>query len=108
MERIEETFMREILKTSKGYPIVQLYLQLCILKEYEDSMISNVLHIHLKNPTRGDWTSTCVDNLRQLEITGSFQEIKVMKKYTFDKMLKSRIDKIALHYLTNKQGQKRR
>ena len=29
-----------------------------------------------------------------------------MKKNTFDKMLKSRIDKIALHYFTTKQGQK--
>ena len=124
IERIEETFMRKILNTSKGCPIVQLYLTLgqiparfaimrmrlsflqCILKEDEESMISNVLHLQLKNPTRGDWASTCVDNLRQLEITESFQEIKVMKKNTYDKMLKSRIDKIALHYLTSKQGQK--
>ena len=124
IERIEETFMRKILNTSKGCPIVQLYLTLgqiparfaimrmrlsflqCILKEDEESMISNVLHLQLKNPTRGDWASTCVDNLRQLEITESFDEIRNMKKNTFDKMLKSRIDKIALHYLTSKQGQK--
>ena len=96
IERIEETFMRKILNTSKGCPIVQLYLTLgqiparfaimrmrlsflqCILKEDEESMISNVLHLQLKNPTRGDWASTCVDNLRQLEITESFQEIRNM------------------------------
>ena len=124
LERIEENFMRKLLKTSKGCPIVQLYLTLgqiparfaimrirlsflhYILNEDEESMILKILHLQLKNPTRGDWVSICVDNLKQLDISESFQNIKIMKKNKFDKLLKVRIDIIALQYLTSRQGKK--
>jgi hypothetical protein len=124
LERIEENFMRKLLKTSKGCPIVQLYLTLgqiparfaimrirlsflhYILNEDEESMIFKILRLQLKNPTRGDWVSICVDNLKQLDISESFQNIKIMKKNKFDKLLKVRIDILALQYLTSRQGKK--
>ena len=122
IERIEETFMRRLLNTSKGCPITQLYLTLgqiparfaimkirlsflkYILNEDENGMISNVLQLQFKHPTRGDWASTCTDNMKQLKITESLQEIRNMKTNTFEKLVKTRIDEIALFYLTNKQG----
>ena len=86
IERMEETFMRKLLNTSKGCPITQLYLTLgqiparfpimkmrllflkYILNEDENTIIYKVLQLQLKHPTKGDWAYTCVDNLKQLEI----------------------------------------
>ena len=122
IERIEEQFMRKLLNTSKGCPITQLYLTLgqiparfaiirirltflkYILNEDQESMIFKVLHLQLANPTNGDWASTCIENLKQLEISQTFEEIKCMKIQLFMKMLNSRIEKVALHYLTSRQG----
>ena len=122
IERIEENFMRKLLNTSRGCPITQLYLTLgqiparfammrirlsflrYILNEDEDSAILRVTQLQLKYPTKGDWVSTCVQNLKQLEISQSFEEIKQMKINQFDKLLKIRIEKTALNYLTSRQG----
>ena len=107
-----------------GCPITQLYLTLgqiparfsimkirmsflkYILDEDDDSMISKVVNLQLKNPTRGDWASTCVENLKQLEISENFEDIKSMKLTTFSKMINTRIDEKALAYLKKRQGQK--
>ena len=120
IERIEEQFMRKLLNTSKGCPITQLYLTLgqiparfaiirirltflkYILNEDQESMIFKVLHLQLANPTNGDWASTCIENLKQLEISQTFEEIKCLKIQLFMKMLNSRIEKVALHYLTSR------
>ena len=66
LERIEETFMRKLFKTSKGCPITQLYLSLgqtparfeimkmrlmflkYILNEDEESMIHNFLMLQIR------------------------------------------------------------
>ena len=113
--------MRKLLNPSKGCPITQLYLTLgqiparfpimkmrllflkYILNEDENSMIYKVLQLQLKHPTKGDWASTCVDNLKQLEIEASFQDIKIMKMSKFEQILKTRINKTALGYLTSRQ-----
>ena len=122
IERIEENFMRKLLNTSRGCPITQLYVTLgqiparfammrirlsflrYILNEDEDSAILRVTQLQLKYPTKGDWVSTCVQNLKQLEISQSFEEIKQMKINQFDKLLKIRIEKTGLNYLTSRQG----
>jgi hypothetical protein len=124
IERIEETFMRKLLKTSKGCPITQLYLTLgqiparfaikkmrllflkYILHEDDNSMINRVFQLQVKNPTKGDWASSCIADLKQLEITESFQEIKTMKLSKYERILKQSINKTALEYLTSRQRKK--
>ena len=124
LERIEETFMRKLFKTSKGCPITQLYLSLgqtparfeimkmrlmflkYILNEDEESMIHTFLMLQIRLPTRGDWASTCQDDLKQLEIIETFEDIKFMKINKFRQIVKQKIEKAALKYLTSKQGQK--
>ena len=34
----------------------------------------------IEEPTKGDWGSQCVIDLKELEITGTFDEIKQMSK----------------------------
>ena len=45
---------------------------LMLLNEDEDSATFRVTQLQLKYPTKGDWVSTCVQNLKQLEIKKKF------------------------------------
>ena len=77
IERIEEGFLRRLLKTSKGCPIMQLYLTVGIiparfqimkmrimflrdiLNEKEESLIRKFYELQVKKATKGDGASTC-------------------------------------------------
>ena len=124
IERIEENFMRQMFKTTRGCPIVQLYLEFSqyparfeimkirllflknILNEEEDSLILNFVKLQLKKSSRGDWISTCLKDLKSLNITETLEEIKSMSKNKFNNILKERIRKLAFNYLIEKQGTK--
>ena len=124
LERIEEGFLRRLFRTSKGCPIVQLYLESghiparfeimktrllflkCILQEQPESMIYKFLQLQFEHPTRGDWASTCSKDLKELNIDLSLEEITTISKQKFQRILKSAIRKNALDYLLGKQGTK--
>ena len=124
IERIEENFLRQIFKTGRGCPIVQLYLEggvvparfeiqryrllylKSILNEDKSSMISKFFYLQLKQPTRGDWVSRCQQDLKELEISETLEEIEMMTKGRFNRILKERIHENALKYLTGKQRKK--
>ena len=124
IERIEEGYLRKIQNTTKGCPISQHYLEVgqyparfeiqkmrvlylkYILEEDEDSSLKKFLMLQLQEPSKGDWASTCMSDLKELNITQTFEEIKLMTKYKFSKMLKVKIRENALIYLTEKQGKK--
>ena len=75
IERIEESFMRKLLKTSKGCPIIQIYLELgqiparfeiiklrlfflkYILNQDQESKIFKFLKLQMEKPVRFDWAS---------------------------------------------------
>ena len=124
IERIEEGFLRRLLKTSRGCPISQLYLSVGqiparfeimkmrimflkdILDENEESLIRKFLMIQLEQPTKGDWVSTCKENLKQLELPEEFNEITRITRNKLGNMLNEKIRNVALQYLIKKQGQK--
>ena len=124
IERIEENFLRKVLKTTKGCPIVQLYLEMghnparleiqktrllymqYILQQDEDSTILKFFNLQVDYPTRGDWAATCFQDMKDLNISESFDEIKLMSKRKFTKLLKERSNLNALTYLTGKQRTK--
>ena len=72
IERMEEGYLRQVLKTSKGCPITELYLSVgqhparfeiqkmrllylkYILLQDEESLISKFLQLQLEKPTKGD------------------------------------------------------
>ena len=82
-----------------------LFLQY-ILQQSDDSKINQFLKLQFEQPTRGDWGSTCIQDLKQLGINESFEEIKLMTKNKFTKILKEKKMKNALIYLTGKQKNK--
>ena len=124
LERIEETFLRKMFKTSKRCPISQLYLESghiparfeiqkirllflqYILQETSESRIQKFFLLQLKEPTRGDWASSSLQDLKDLEIKTSLEEIKILTKTKFAKLLKEAIRPKALAYLVKKQGKK--
>ena len=103
MERIEERFLRQLLKTGRGCSISQLYLETghtparfevmkmrclffkSILKESTESLIFKFIMAQYQNPVRGDWVSCCLNDLKYLNINISIEEIKIMKKTQFKK-----------------------
>ena len=123
LERIEEKFLRRLLKTSKGCPISQLYLEVghkparfeifrlrllflkTILHE-GDSRINSFIMLQHKFPTRGDWMSSCLSDLEYLDIKMSLEEIKEISFNKFKDILEKSIDKRALEYLLEKRGSK--
>ena len=124
LERIEEGFLRELLKTSKGCPIIQLYLEVGliparyeiirirllflknILNQNQDSMIFKFLKIQLESLVKGDWTTTCKENLIELDIEESFEDIQKMSITRYKNLLKKKVRCAALCYLTERQRNK--
>ena len=86
LERIEESFMRQMLKTKKGCPINQIYLELgqqparfsiykiklfflkYILDQENSSSINQFYNLQVKQPTKNDWASSCLTLMNQLQI----------------------------------------
>ena len=124
IERIEENFLRKLLKTTKGCPITSLYLEIgqaparfaiikmrllylkYILEQPETSNISKMLNLQLKRPSSGDWVTTCIQNLEYLGIELTFEEIRNMSKKKYSEIIKERINQVSLKYLMDKRGKK--
>ena len=124
IERIEEGFLRKLLKTTKGCPITSLYLEIgqtparfeiikmrllylkYILEQPEDSNIAQMLRLQLEMPSTGDWCSTVGKDLEYLGINMKFEEIRTVSKQKFREIIKEKIGKVALNYLLDKRGKK--
>ena len=124
IERIEESYMRQIFKTTKGCPITELYLSLGqiparyeiqkmrllylkkILHENEESLLFKFFKLQLELPTKGDWASTIIEDLKELGISESLEQIKLMKNNQFKNIVKEKVKDRAFQYLMKKQGSK--
>ena len=117
IERIEEDFLRKLFKTSRGCPISQLYLESghtpvrfeiykmrllflkCILHEKHYKRIHKFLNLQFENPSKG---STCLQDLNDLKLNLSLEDIKLITKNRFTKMIDEAISQKALEYLNGK------
>jgi hypothetical protein len=123
LERIEENFLRKLFKTSKGCPIAQLYLEaghkparfaifrtrLLFLKTIlhdPESLLCKFVQLQFANPSKGDWVSSCLEDLNYLEMKMSLDEIKSVSESQYKNMLDKSINKKALEYLLSKRGSK--
>ena len=124
LEKIEEDFLRKILKTGKGCPISQLYLEMgiyparfeiqklrllflkYILDQKENSLVKQFFDLQINQPIKGDWASQIKSDLKQLNISESLEDLKSMTHSNFKRKLKSQILKKALEYLLEKRKSK--
>ena len=97
LERIEENYMRKLLKTTASCPVVQLYLELSqiparfaimksrlfflksILNEKEESRIHKFLKLQLEEMKKGDWIWTCINGLKDIGFKQPLEEAKELK-----------------------------
>ena len=112
------------MRTTRGCPITQLYLESgeiparfeiqkmrClylknILSQDENNLLYKFFMLQLEGKSRGDWATTILADLKELNIKETFEEIKLMSKRQFTNILKSRIRENALNYLVGKQKSK--
>ena len=124
LERIEESFMRQVLKTKRGCPIKQMYLELgqaparfdifklrffflkYILDQDEHSSIRRVFELQLKYPTKNDWASDCLNNLKQMDINMTLEEIRLMTEQKFKNIVRQKSKECAFRYLMKGRGRK--
>ena len=124
LERIEEGFLRKIFHTTTGCPISQLYLESghvparfaikkarllflkTILEEKESSTIKKFLMLQFETPTKGDWASSCIQDLKDLKIDLTLEEIRTISKYTYRELIKKSIQRKAFEYLIAKRRSK--
>ena len=117
IERIEESFIRQLVSTRRYCKIALLYLEFgvwparfeikrlrllflkYILNQDEDSTIYRFLKIQSETKIKGDWASMCVSDLKELKMEMTFNEIKQMKISKFKSLLKDRIVRTAFQYL---------
>ena len=77
-----------------------------ILNEREDSMMLKFINLQREQPSKGDWMSTCMSDLKTLSLTNTLEDLKNMSKEEFKTILKQRIRIVAFQYLKYKQGSK--
>ena len=77
-----------------------------ILQQDEKSQLYRFFLLQKKYPIKGDWVSSCLKDLSNLEISESLEEIKIMSRNKFKNLVKSRIQIKALEYLQTKRGSK--
>ena len=117
LEHVDEQLLRKILEVGKGCPKEMLYLETgslpirflimhkrimflhCILNEDQDSLLSRFHLAQWKKPGKNDWTITVKEDLDDLGISLSFDNMKNMKKEKFGDYIKHKIEEKALKYL---------
>ena len=77
-----------------------------ILDENEQSMVGNFFKLQIDQPVKGDWVSTVRKNLKEMNIGLTWNEIRMMSKDSFLKVIKTKISEISLKYLLNKRCSK--
>ena len=124
IERIEENYMRQLLHTRKGCPLKQMYLEMGhfparfdifklklfflkdILSQEENSMTAKFFQLQVDNPVKGDWASSCLKTLKDLNIQLSLKDIKEMPLYKYKQLVKQKCKESAFNYLMKKRGSK--
>ena len=77
-----------------------------ILEQENESKLKKFLTLQFDEPSRGDWASTCTNDLKELNISYSLEEIRIMTKDKFKRILKEKVKESALKYLLEKKGKK--
>ena len=124
IERMEESFLRQLFDTQKGCPISQLYLEFglyparfeiakmrllflqYILKQDSESLLYRFLEAQMIKPTKGCWYNQILCDLESNDIQLSFNDISSLSDKQFQNIVKDKISITSLKYLLGKQRSK--
>ena len=71
-----------------------------ILNEDEDSLLRSFFTAQRESPVRGDWVMTVTNDMRELEINMTIEEIAETSKLRFKEIVKNRVELKAFEYLS--------
>ena len=118
LESVDETLLRKIFSAHSKTPIETLYLESgnipirfilmsrrlnflkYMLNEDEDSLLRSFLEAQLDTPVKGDWVTMVTEDMKELEISLTMEQIEAMSKEVFKEMIKTKVQKKAFKYLT--------
>ena len=121
LEKVDEQLLRKILSAHPKTPTELLYLELgaipvrftlmsrrinylwYLIHDKEGSLLKTFFEAQCDQPIRGDWVSTVKEDMADLNIKMSFEEIAEISKEAFKKLVKEKVQKSALHYLKTLQ-----
>ena len=119
LEEVDKLLIRRILNAPTSACIESLFLELglipihiivkarrviylhYLLNQEKDEMLSKVFKTQWKFPVKDDWTSTVQQDLKDLEIDLSMEEIKSKSEWSFKRLVKIRSKEFTLDYLLN-------
>ena len=127
LESIDESLLRKVFsdlcsQTFKSTPKELLYLELgCIpirfilksrrlnflwylLNQKEDSLLHKFFEAQLRHPVKNDWASSVKEDLSELDIDMTFDQIRSMSQDAFKNAVKNQVKMKALDYLKNIQS----
>ena len=77
-----------------------------ILEQSEESNVKKMFNLQLAKPSPGDWASTCLSDIENINLKLTLDEISQISKQKYLMILKEKIKDSALKYLLKKQGKK--
>ena len=122
LEKVDENLLRRVLEAPAATPKEMLYLELgvspirniiksrrinflqYILKENEESLIQTFLMAQLSDPTRNDWGEAVGEDMEDLDINLSFDEIKCMSEEGFKTLLQKKEKIPTMMHLNGLEG----
>ena len=122
VEEVDRLLIRRIFNAPISACVESLYLELgltpihiivksrrvkylhYLLRLKESEMLFKVFQAQLKYPVRDDWTITVKQDLEDLRINLSLEEIKGKSEWSFKKLVKMKTKEYALDYLLKLKG----
>ena len=69
-----------------------------ILHENNDTLIRNVFDEQRRNPSKGDWVLTILDDLDKLNIDMTLDNIELMEKESFKTLVRETVEEKAFEF----------
>ena len=117
LESVDEILLRKILSAHSKTPLETLYLESgnipirfimmsrrlnflhYILNEDDDSLLKRFFTAQRESPLKGDWVTTVTEDMQELGIDLTMEEIAATSKLRYKEIVKNRVEKKALQYL---------
>ena len=117
LEEVDKLLLRRIVGAPDSTCIESLYLELGVTPIHvtlkarrvnylhylatleENSMLHQVFTTQWKYPVKDDWTLKVEENLKELDISLSLDEMKKKSEYSFKRLVKIKAEEFTLNYL---------
>ena len=121
LEEVDKLLLRRVLDAPASACIESLYLELgltpihilikarrinylhYLIRLDESEMLRNFFTTQWKHPVKDDWTTQVQNDLQDLKIDLSLEDMKKKSEYSFKRLVKIKMKEFCLDYLLNKK-----